>query len=143
MNAHSVVRSPITSLALGAALAGLTGVALASPSAAPDIARVEAIYEQAQQAGAPAAAPVEMQSAQRNLDEARERARKGDNDQAARLAARAEADAQLALAKANEQTAQKSARQVEDGLVTLRAQLDQNVSQSASNSSSTMNSQSP
>ncbi len=143
MNAQSVIRSRIKSLGLGAALAGLTGVALASPSAAPDIARVEAIYEQAQQAGAPAAAPVEMQSAEHNLDAARERARHGDNDQAARLAARAEADAQLALAKANEQTARNSARQVEDGLATLRAQLDQNVSQSASNPSSTMNSPSP
>lgn len=136
-------RTPLKSLGLGAALVCAAGVALASPSAAPEIARVEAIYEQAQQAGAPAAAPVEMESAERNLNDARQSAQRGDHDQARRLAARAEADADLAIAKAREQTAQNSARQVEDGLVTLRTELNQNLAGSASSPPSTMNTPSP
>ena len=50
-----------------------------------------------------------------------------DADRADRLAERAEADAQLAIAKAREQTAQNSARQIQDGLATLRNELNQNV----------------
>jgi ABC-type phosphate transport system auxiliary subunit len=116
-------------MTLGAALLVGTGVALASPSAAPEIARVEAIYEQAQQVGGGSAAPVEMQSAQMNLERARETAHKGDNDAAARLAERAEVDATLAMAKAREQAAQDSARQVQQGLTTLRTELNRDARQ--------------
>ena len=125
MNTHPYFRT----LTVGAALLVGTGMALASPSAAPTIARVEAIYEQAQQVGGAAAAPVEMQSAQMNLERARETARKGDNDAASRLAERAEADASLAMAKAREHAAEDSAKQVQQGLTTLRTELNRDARQ--------------
>lgn len=121
------MNTKVTRILVTALAACSSAAALADSAAAPEIARGQAIYEEAQQAGGMAAAPVEMQSAQSNLGNARTAANKGDADRAARLAERAEADAQLAIAKAREQTAQNSARQIQDGLATLRQELNQNV----------------
>lgn len=72
--------------------------------------------------GAGERAPVELSSARRKLQEAREADRAGRHDEAERLAREAQVDAQLASMKAQSSAAQTALTQVREGITTLQGE---------------------
>ena len=78
--------------------------------------------EIAQAAGADEFAPVEMKNARSKLDRARQLLQDGKRDEAQRLADEADADAQLAHAKASYMRSGKSLAEVQASIAAMRAQ---------------------
>jgi hypothetical protein len=89
------------------------------------MARTEAVLEQAQQSGAQEVALTELMQARDKFAEAQrayDRESESGDREAMRLAKQAEVDAQYASAKAQAKRQQDSAREVEAGVRTLREQ---------------------
>jgi hypothetical protein len=116
-------KAPSTPNRIAVALfAAMWGVAaLAADHVADDkIAVAKAAVEHAEQAGAPAAAPVEMAAARDKLARAEQANARHDVKPAADLADQANIDAQVAEATASLARSNKAAADFDAGLQTLR-----------------------
>jgi len=119
-------RTVLASLIMGGLFA-LSGCAT-SDSADADIARAKLRVEQAQQGGAGQHAAVELQQSVETLRKAEAAAADGDDDEAIRLARRAELDADLAEAKSSRAKADAAAKEVRSGTESLREEADRALS---------------
>lgn len=92
---------------------------------AAQMARTEAVLQQAETSGAPELALTEMQQARDKYADARDAYEKesesGDRT-ALRLARQAEVDANFAVAKAQAERQREAAREVQQGVETLRSE---------------------
>jgi PBP1b-binding outer membrane lipoprotein LpoB len=106
--------------------AALLIVGCASGVGRPDaqIARADASIKQAEQDGARQYSGTEFDAARDKVAEARRLADKGKNAPAGALADQAQADADLAGARARRQTAVKAAAEVQAGTDTLRQEVN-------------------
>jgi len=94
------------------------------PAPTEQMALSRAAVSEAQSAGAPEFAPVELRSAQAQLEEART-AFQGENYVAARrLAERAEVDAKLAETKARSAKANRAVAELRQGIEALREEIE-------------------
>ncbi|MEP7314078.1 MAG: DUF4398 domain-containing protein [Pseudomonadota bacterium] len=105
--------------------AGLLTVGCASGIDRPDaqLAKADASIAQAEQDGARQYSGTEFDAARDKVAEAKRLADKGKNAPAAALADQAQADADLAGARARHQTAQKAAAAVQAGTNTLQQEV--------------------
>jgi hypothetical protein len=106
-----------------AAAAALGACASPAPPAAPALAAGNASLEAARSAGAPEHAAAEYEMARTKLDRTRALAAAGDGAAALRLAEQAEADAQLARARATSQRSQLALREIESSLRSLQEEI--------------------
>lgn len=108
-----------------AALASLVVVASCSSGPPPNaqLGAGRAAINDAERAGAAERAPVELNTARTKLEQAQDAARRGRNEEAARLAREAEIDAQLAGARAQSASTQAALDQVRRGIGTLQNEL--------------------
>lgn len=114
----------LSRLTKGVAALAATIVALAacagSPVADEKIAVAKASVQRAEQGGAPQAAPVELKTASDELARAEKANADHDGNSATRLAERANLDAQVAEATAQQQRAQKAALEFDTSMQALR-----------------------
>lgn len=114
----------LSGLSMRGAVFAATLVALAacagSPVADEKIAVAKASVQRAEQGGAPQAAPVELKTASDELAGAEKANAHHDMKPAIKLAERANIDAQVAEATAQQQRAQKAALEFDAGMQTLR-----------------------
>ncbi len=114
----------LSRLTKGGAAFAATIVALAacagSPVADEKIAVAKASVQRAEQGGAPQAAPVELKTATDELVRAEKANADHDGIPATRLAERANVDAQVAEATAQQQRAQKAALEFDTSMQALR-----------------------
>jgi hypothetical protein len=87
------------------------------------LTRVESAIENAVQAGARQQAPVELQSAQRHFSQAQRASSEQEFADAMRLAEKAEADAQLAEAKARRAMTENDLAELQEGIRVLQEEL--------------------
>lgn len=106
----------------GSALLLLAGCASA-PVPTGDVDRSALLVQGALAAEAEVYAPVELRFAQERVAQAREALQSGDNKRAARLAAQAEADAELAMARARVARLRAAAAEQAAENAKLRAEL--------------------
>lgn len=108
-------------------LAGMCAWAIAGcaspPPAGPAIAAGAASVDAASAAGAPELAAPEINDARNKLERARALAAAGNEVEAKRLAEEADAQAQLAGAKAGSERSRRAVAEVEASLQTLRDEL--------------------
>ena len=119
--------SPLSPGRLRALAPVLCAIALAAcssgPPTAPALSASEASIESARSAGAPELAAAELNNARGKLERARVLAQDGRNVEAIRMAEQADADAQLARARASSERSQRALAEVEASLRTLREEL--------------------
>jgi len=106
------------------ACAGLLAACGSNPPAAPALAASNASLEAARSSGAAEWAAVELNDARTKLERARALAQTGKNTEAIRMAEQADADAQLARAKAGSERSRRAVAEVEASLRTLREELN-------------------
>ncbi len=110
-------------------LSGVTAAAVALggcasiPPPETQVARSSAAIDQALQAGAREYAPIELQSAEQKLLQARAAMADGENAAARRLAEQAQVEAELAQAKSQSATAQLAVQQVRESIRVLRDEI--------------------
>jgi outer membrane PBP1 activator LpoA protein len=111
---------------VGVALAALVLVGCAShgPLANAKVSQAERAVEEAQQAGAPASAPLEFRTAQDKLTTAQTLMAKGKHDQAIRAAEQATVDGEYARAVAANQRASTVAEETGQYIKVLRQEID-------------------
>jgi len=109
--------------AIGLAAAVMTGCASVPPPT-EQVAVSKAAVANAVGAGGPEFAPAEMRTAQEKLEGANVAMAAKDYERALWLAEGAQADAQLAVAKARSAKAQKAANQSQEDSRVLREELD-------------------
>ena len=118
------MRMKLTKVTKGAAAFAVTVVALAAcasnPAADEKIAVAKASVQRAEGSGAPEFAPVELASARDELARAEKDNADRELQPAINLAERANVDAQLAEATAQEQRAHKAAMEFDSGIQTLQ-----------------------
>jgi multidrug efflux pump subunit AcrA (membrane-fusion protein) len=105
------------------ACAGLLAACGSNPPANPALAASASSLEAARSAGAAEWAAVELNDARTKLERARALAQTGKNQEAIRMAEQADADAQLARAKAGSERSRRAVAEVEASLRTLREEL--------------------
>jgi hypothetical protein len=110
--------APAAVLALAALAACSSG-----PPPAPALAVGASSIEAARSSGAPELAAVELNSARNKLERARALAQSGKNHEAVALAEEADADAQLARARAGSERSKRAVTEVEASLRTLQEEL--------------------
>lgn len=115
-------RTALPVLILGASML-LAGCA-STPAPTEQLAVSAAAVSRADNAGAAALAPAEMQMAREKLDQARLAMTQEDFDNARNLAQEAQVDAQLAEAKSRSGKARKAAEELQEGVRVLREELD-------------------
>lgn len=115
-------RTALPALILGASML-LAGCA-STPAPTEQLAVSAAAVSRADNAGAAALAPAEMQMAREKLDQARLAMTQEDFDNARNLAQEAQVDAQLAEAKSRSGKARKAAEELQEGVRVLREELD-------------------
>jgi len=118
------VWSPALALALPLAL--MAGCA-SGPKPDAALASGSSSLEAARAAGAPELAAVEIGDARNKLDQARTLAQAGRSRDAIRMAEQADADAQLARARASSERARRAVDEVDASLKTLREELARNA----------------
>ena len=89
-----------------------------------EIARTEAVINQAEQIGAEEYAPLEIREARKKLQKAKEMVTREKYEEARRLAERAEVDAELAEAKALSEKAQNAVRQLRESIKLLKEEIN-------------------
>lgn len=119
---HTKPKLLIFSLTVGALLVGCASQELAPPVA--QMARAETAVESAVQAGARDAAPLELQAAQRHLNQAQQANASEDYRQALSFAEKSEADADLAEAKARTEKAYSTVAELKEGIRVLEEELE-------------------
>jgi len=119
-------RQPHLGRVAGSALAALVAVGCASngPLANAKVSQAERAVEEAQQAGAPAGAPLEFRTAQDKLTTAQTLMAKGKHDQAIRAAEQATVDGEYARAVAANQRANTVADEMAQYNKLLRQEID-------------------
>ncbi len=110
-------------LGLGLALAGLAGCAGKGPPKA-SMALADKAINQAQENDAASYAPVEMQTAQQEMQAARTALDHGKYDEARRQAQRAEVDARLAEARSRTAQTRKITKELQESIATLRQEIE-------------------
>jgi type IV pilus biogenesis protein CpaD/CtpE len=116
------VSTDVEKIALAAALAtGLAGCASTPPT--EQLAAARAMVGQAQPVAA-REAPLELSVAQTKLARAEDAMQRSEYEAARRYAEQAEVDARLAWTSAENARAQRAAAEVEQGIQTLRRELD-------------------
>jgi hypothetical protein len=103
-------------------LAALVAGCASSPRPTAELTRAHTLIDQAEQSGAQQYAPADLKSARDKTGAAEAAADKRDTVAAQRLATEAALDAQLATARAEDAKAQRSARELNDSLDTLRSE---------------------
>lgn len=89
------------------------------------LAQTEAVINQAEQVGAQDYAPLEIREARKKLQRAKEMVSSQKYEKAARLAERAEVDAELAEAKALSEKAQNAVQQLRESIDLLKREIQQ------------------
>lgn len=108
-------------LAMAAVAAALaTGCASNAASRQPALARAEASIQDAERAGAYEDAAAQLRLAREELGQAQDALNDGDETLAARLATKAELDADLASAMTSNRQAQAALSELDDTIATLR-----------------------
>ena len=118
-----IVSRTYGTLAAALVLWGCAGMAPRSTD--EKISKADAAVTIARQGDSAQYAPLEYQLAQEDLDNARKASQKKDYRHAEQLADRALADAQLALAKAQAETARKATQDLRASIDTLKRELNQ------------------
>jgi hypothetical protein len=108
----------ISAAAMACALAG--GCATQGPPPSEEVTRARTVIEQADRAGAQRYAAADLQRAHDQLSDAEKANAAGKYDDARRYAESAEADADVATARASDGEAQRAAHEVVQGNETLR-----------------------
>jgi Domain of unknown function (DUF4398) len=112
--------------------AALAGGGCASNRVVPneaEVTRATASIEAAEKAGAYEHGGAELNLARQKLTAAKEAADDGETELAQRLAIEADLDADLALAKANNQEMQATVAELQDSIRTLQQELRRNEQQ--------------
>lgn len=109
------------SIVAGAVLTGCASQDLEPPVA--QMARAEAAIENAEQAGARDTAPLELQSARSHLSQAQRATSREEYQEALWLAEKAEADAELAEAKARTDREYETVAELKEGIRVLEDEL--------------------
>ena len=118
----------IAVIAGSAALVLLTACGSVSELTKQQVARSETAVTQAQAAvGSSEAGAIELQQAKETLSQAQNAIQKKDETQAQRLAAVAELDAQLAIAKSQSAASRKAADDVLASIETLKREADRSA----------------
>lgn len=115
-------RAVFLGIAACAFIAGCASQHLEPPVA--EMARAEATIENALQAGAREAAPLELQSAQRHLSRAQQASANEEYQQALWFAEKSEADAELAETKARTERAYETVAELKEGIRVLEDELE-------------------
>ncbi len=114
----------ISNLAKGGSLCAAIAISVAGCASTPvpneKLAVAKSSVQRAEQAGAPELAPVQMALARDELQRAENAAAAGHNDPATQLAEKADVDAQLAEATAQQQRAHKAAMEFDASMQALR-----------------------
>jgi hypothetical protein len=114
----------ISNLAKGASLCAAIAISVAGCASTPvpneKLAVAKSSVQRAEQAGAPELAPVQMALARDELHRAETAATAGHNDPATELAEKADVDAQLAEATAQQQRSHKAAMEFDASMQALR-----------------------
>jgi hypothetical protein len=114
----SLKKEFISAAAIACALAG--GCATEGPPPSEEVTRARTVIEQADRAGAQRYAAADLQRAHDELSNAEKANGERKFDEARRYAESAEADADVATARASDGEAQRSAHEVVQGNETLR-----------------------
>lgn len=127
-----IARQPIAGRAAvivaSSALVLLTACGSANELTKQQVARSETAVTQAQAAvGTSEAGAIQLQQAKETLGQAQKALAKNDEKQAQRLAAVAELDAQLAVAKAQSAASRKAADELLASIQTLKREADRNA----------------
>ncbi len=117
-------QTSVTGIFVASAL--LAGCASTPDVADTGIVRAETTIETAAESGAQEHASGELDDAREKLVAAKLAAEQGDEEEAARLAKEAELKAQVAMAQAEHAEADESLREVQQGIETLRQELQMN-----------------
>lgn len=113
---------------LGAcAILGFAAGCATTPPPNEQMALSRAAVSEAQSAGATEFAPVELRSAQQNLEDARTAAQGQNYDTARRFAERAEVDAKVAETTARSTKAQRAVAELRAGIQTLREEIERST----------------
>lgn len=118
------IGSLLIGLSVGALLSACASHEMEPPVA--QMARAETSIENAEQVGARDAAPLELQSAHRHLAQAQQASANDENRQALWLAEKAEADADLAEAKARTEQVYLTVAELQEGVRVLEDELERN-----------------
>lgn len=125
--------SPDAVVASGAALIGVTLLALTGCASAPvpteQLAVSKTQIESATTAGGTEFAPLELKMAREKLEAANRAVAEKENEKAARLASEAQVDAKLAETKALSAKAQKAVAETQDHLRTMQQEVNRNSQQ--------------
>jgi hypothetical protein len=132
-----------TRIAVLIAAALLAGCATQSERPTQEMARAQALIDQAEKAGAQRYAAVQLDQARQKLDLAKAADQKGRHDDAQQRATEATADAELAVAMANSGEAQRTAAEVQQSVETLREEAQRNSAISSSNLNDSLNDATP
>jgi Domain of unknown function (DUF4398) len=132
-----------TRIAVLIAAALLAGCATQSERPTQDMARAQALIDQAEKAGAQRYAAVQLDQARQKLDLAKAADQKGRHDDAQQRATEAAADAELAVAMASSGEAQRAAAEVQQSVETLREEAQRNSAISSSNLDDSLNDATP
>ncbi len=108
----------ISAVVIACGLAG--GCATEGPPPSEEVTRARTVIEQADRAGAQRYAAADLQRAHDELSNAEKANGEGKYDEARRYAQSAEADADVATARASDGEAQRAAHEVAQGNETLR-----------------------
>jgi hypothetical protein len=119
MKTMAIIRRGVPMSVCGILVAGCAG----APSIDP-VSPAETAVNRAIEAKAGEYAPLELRMAQENLDAAREAINDEEYEEAHRLAEAARADARLAEAKAQSETAREEAREIQSTIDTLRQEAE-------------------
>lgn len=118
-------RTNATASAIVAALlAAVAGCAGNQPATSAGIEEAETRIDEAERADAQRYANRELNMAREKLIAAREAQREGDEERAARLAERAELDAALAIATADNESIQEAVDELRTTIATLESELE-------------------
>lgn len=117
------LRRRLAPLLSGLIGAGLLAACATQPPATNALTASATAVDVARSAGAPEFAPAELAAARSKLERARVLAQAGRNLEAIRMAEEADADAQLARAKAAAERSRRAADEVNASLRTLREEM--------------------
>lgn len=125
---NTLHRSLLIRICIGAATLMMLGACTASKATKDAVARADTRFQQAQQAlGNSEGGAVELQRASSHLQQAKEAVKGGDDKPAQRHAQQAELDVDLAVAKAQNASARKSAAELQASIQQLRQEAERST----------------
>ncbi len=118
------MNKPLYQLCLAAALAITLSACSSKPAPKAEIALTESALQSAEIAGARDYAPIELRLAREKKELADRAVAKEEYWQAKRLSAQATVDADLARAKAEAEKSRLALKEVNDGILLMRQEID-------------------